>query len=58
MMILIGITVGIFFGKVKISTLIEINGAILGFFFIYLLPAAMHFVCLYYPGRKKDRVII
>lgn len=48
-MVLICITVGIYFGNVGIQILIEINGAIIGFFFIYLLPAVMHFKCLYFP---------
>jgi len=30
---------------------------LLGFFFIYLLPAAMHFKCLYIDGDKGKNII-
>lgn len=52
--VLILITVGIYFGNVGINTLIEFNGAVLGFFFIYLLPAVMHFTCLYINPQPVD----
>lgn len=51
---LIGITVGVYFGNVSINTLIQINGAVVGFFFIYLLPAVMHLKCLYWKSFGKD----
>lgn len=36
-----------------IDTLIEINGAVIGFFFIYFLPALLHVKCLYWCGNKE-----
>jgi hypothetical protein len=41
------ISSGVFFAKITIENLIEINGAVIGFFFIYFIPAVMHFKCLY-----------
>lgn len=35
--------------KVEIGDIIEINGAVVGFFFIYFLPALTHIKCLYMP---------
>ena len=51
MVIIVCISALVFFLKVTIGVLIEINGAIIGFFFIYLLPAVMHAKCLYF---KKE----
>lgn len=55
----VGLCAGIYFAGVSIGVLIEINGAIIGFFFIYLLPALMHGKCLYLPERfrKKDETL-
>ena len=39
--------------KVKIDTIIDINGAVLGFCFIYLIPAMIHIRCAYFPKGKK-----
>jgi hypothetical protein len=36
------------------ENLIEINGAVIGFFFIYFIPGIMHFKCLYI--KKKPIV--
>lgn len=48
---MLGITIGVYFAQVSIDTIIEINGAVVGFFFIYFIPAAMHFKCLYFPTK-------
>ena len=54
----VGVSMGVFFGNVSIESLIEINGAIIGFFFIYLLPAMMHAKCLYFTCWKNDEEIV
>lgn len=37
---------------IKIDTIIAINGAIIGFFNIYLFPAILHVKCLYFSKNK------
>lgn len=54
---IIGAALGIYFANVSIELIIEINGAVIGFFFVYLMPASMHFKCLYLP-KKKPPVIV
>lgn len=44
-------TVGIL--EVNISDIIDINGAVVGFLFIYLLPAVLHIKCLYFSKGKR-----
>ena len=39
--------------KIKIDTIIDINGAVLGFCFIYLIPSLLHIRCVYFPKGKK-----
>ena len=51
----VGLCSGIYAAQVGIDVLIEINGAIIGFFFIYLLPALMHGKCLYLPERFRSK---
>lgn len=55
--LIIALTLVIFFTAVPISVLIEINGAVVGFFFIYFIPAAMHFKCVYID-KKYDIMIV
>ena len=43
--------IGIF--KISISDIIDINGAVIGFFFIYLIPVILHIKCLYFSKGKK-----
>lgn len=43
--------VGIF--KVNIDDIIDINGAVIGFLFIYLIPAVLHIKCLYFSKGKQ-----
>lgn len=50
--IVLALTIGVYFAGVSIDSLIEINGAVIGFFFIYFIPAAMHFKCLYIPTKR------
>lgn len=37
---------------VSITDIIDINGAVVGFFFIYLLPAMLHLKCMYFSKGK------
>ena len=39
--------------KIKIDTIIDINGAVLGFCFIYLIPSLLHIRCVYFSKGKK-----
>lgn len=40
--------------SVKIDTIIAINGAIIGFFNVYLFPVALHIKCLYFSKNKTQ----
>jgi len=51
LMIAICFVVGFF--EVNINDIIDINGAVIGFFFIYLIPAVLHIKCLYFSKGKK-----
>jgi hypothetical protein len=37
---------------VKINTIVDINGSVIGFFFIYFLPAILHIRCQYFAKNK------
>lgn len=39
--------------NVNIDIIIELNGAVLGFCFIYFLPSILHIKCLYFPKGKR-----
>jgi hypothetical protein len=38
--------------NVSITDIIDINGAVIGFFFIYFLPAMLHIKCMYFSKGK------
>lgn len=40
--------------KVEIGDIIELNGAVVGFFFIYFFPVVTHLQCLYFPSIKQS----
>lgn len=40
--------------KVSLRELVEFNGAVIGFFFIYLFPSAIHFKCLYMKHSHQE----
>jgi len=44
------LTIGLL--QVSITDIIDINGAVIGFFFIYFLPAGLHIKCLYFSKGK------
>ena len=44
--------VGLF--QVDVNYLIDINGAVIAFFFLYLIPAVLHIKCLYFSRGKKS----
>ena len=37
--------------NVSITVIIELNGAIVSFFFIYLIPIGLHIKCIYFTDR-------
>lgn len=39
--------------KISITDIININGAVIGFFFIYFLPALLHIKCMYFSKGKR-----
>jgi hypothetical protein len=54
--ILIGVTVVVNLTGLSIDVIIELNGGVVGFFYVYLLPAGLHFKCLYY--NNNDKIIL
>lgn len=38
--------------QVSIRGLIDVNGAVIGFFFIYAIPALLHLKCLYFSKSE------
>lgn len=50
LMVAVCFVVGYF--EVNINDIIDINGAVIGFFFIYLIPAVLHIRCLYFSTGK------
>ena len=39
--------------RLPLNTIISLNGAVLSFIFIYVLPCAMHVKCLYFSHNSK-----
>jgi hypothetical protein len=39
--------------NVSVTDIIDINGAVIGFFFIYLMPAMLHIKCMYFSKGKR-----
>lgn len=56
-MIIIGICLVFTIFQINIDIIIDINGAVLGFCFIYLLPSLLHIKCTYFPKGKKQMEI-
>ena len=52
--VILFICLGISLLRISLRQIIELNGAVLGFFFIYFIPVAIHFKCTY---MKKDRAL-
>ena len=56
--ILIGVCLTVSLSNIEIGDIILLNGAVIGFFFIYLLPSITHIQCLYInPRMNKNRLI-
>jgi hypothetical protein len=51
--IIVGICLAVGLIQVDVSDIIDINGAVIGFFFIYLIPAVLHLKCLYFSRGKR-----
>lgn len=49
----IGVCFIIGYFKINVNDIISINGAVIGFFFIYFLPAILHLKCVYFSKGKK-----
>lgn len=39
--------------RVNIDVIIDINGAVLGFCFVYFLPSCLHIKCVYFSRGKR-----
>lgn len=50
---MVGICFLVGFFRIDIDDIININGAVIGFFFIYLIPAVLHIKCLYFSKGKQ-----
>ena len=51
--LIVGICFTVNYFRTNISDIIDINGAVVGFFFIYLIPAVLHIKCLYFSRGKR-----
>lgn len=40
--------------KISLRELVEFNGAVIGFFFIYLFPSAIHFKCVFMKHNHQE----
>jgi hypothetical protein len=49
----VGVCFVVGFFKVNIDDIIDINGAVVGFLFIYMIPAVLHIKCLYFSKGKR-----
>jgi hypothetical protein len=52
----IAMTVGFNLTHLSIDVLIQLNGGVVGFFFVYFLPAALHFKCLYLRNDSQTNI--
>lgn len=50
---MIGVCFIIGYFKINVNDIISINGAVIGFFFIYFLPAILHLKCVYFSKGKR-----
>lgn len=41
--------------RISLREIIELNGAVIGFFFIYFFPVALHFRCNYFRRESVER---
>jgi len=51
--VLITLCVSLTVVNVDIDVIIDINGAVLGFCFVYFLPSFLHLKCMYFPKGKR-----
>jgi hypothetical protein len=56
--LIIGICLTFSVFQINIDIIININGAILGFCFIYLLPSLLHIKCAYFPKGKRKLTLL
>jgi hypothetical protein len=51
-LIFVGVCLAIRLVKVNINEIVDLNGSVIGFFFIYFLPSILHIRCLYFAKNK------
>lgn len=44
--------------KIKIETVIEINGSVIGFLYVSLIPIVVHLKCVYFTKHDEDGVMV
>ena len=50
------VSLGITLTGITVEIIIDINGAIVSFFFIYVIPISLHLKCVYFtPGNRKSQ---
>lgn len=50
--------IGIYLTQIKLTTLISLNGAITGYFMIYIIPINLHLTCLYHKTSSLGENLI
>ena len=43
---------------VKVSTIIEINGSVIGFLYVFLIPIAVHIKCVYFTKHDENGELV
>ena len=39
---------------INIATVIEINGSVIGFMYVILMPILLHWKCIYYTKKNEE----
>ena len=58
MFVVYGLIFCIYITKVKIATIIELNGSVIGFCYVLLFPIIIHLKCVYFNKRDENGVMI
>ena len=58
MVVVYAIIFCIFVTKVKIATIIELNGSIIGFCYVIFFPIFLHIKCVYFNKHDENGVMI
>mgnify|MGYP003683618177 CR=1 FL=1 len=53
MTVTIGICLGLELAGITVELIIDINGAVISFFFIYVIPISLHIKCVYFTSEEE-----